>query len=731
MTYNYPLGALVAFILAGMGTMALVFGVNNLRESEKTKINIQMFLVCVCVFVWDFGYAWMSMCYDSDFAYIPRAMALLAVYMYMVFILKYVALITGYKKLHNKLIIFGILGLISWPQIITKSAVTFTATPWGYWYYSKMSAARIIQFVCVLLGLFEYYVIIAYGKKKAETKLEQHVLSKFEIFGPVLFTGYIFDTLFPSILNTPAVPGSGIAAFIAAMILFNIAQINRIYGLSKENVSQYVFDDVRVPVIITNTKDLILLYNKYTTEFLNVGDDELTGCGIHDYFDVVEGMHVEVRGHEKECILEKTDIIDKFGEKLYNIYFVRDITEERKSYRLMQKSKEDAEEANRAKSDFLANMSHEIRTPMNAIIGMSQVIIDNKEVPEHVLPQVNEIKIAGTNLLGIINDILDMSKIEAGKFELVKDEYDLAVLIHEISSIVRARLRQSEVRFVVDMDDTLPRYMVGDMGRIRQILMNVIGNAIKFTKTGSIVLRISWNKFEEAPDILFDVTDTGIGIKPEDIDKIFGKYDQVDTKKNKSIQGTGLGLAISKNLSIIMGGIITVDSVYGEGSTFHIVINQDIDKYTAIGADVVREIQEGSFIIPIKEEIVATVKSDKRVLVVDDSKVNLMVAKGLLKKYEVKVDTAVSGAESIEMVQKEKYDLVFMDQMMPEMDGVEAMHHIRDLGDEYTKLPIIALTANAIGGTREQLIAEGFNDYLAKPINVVELDRVLNTQMAD
>ena len=293
-----------------------------------------------------------------------------------------------------------------------------------------------LQVICVLIGLIDYYYILYVGFKKAKSKREKYVLKKFGLFGPILLTGYTFDTLIPTVFNIPAIPGSGIAAFIASMILFYVATINRLQGLSVENVSQYVFSDVRVPVIITDVDNKVVMCNSFTHEFLNVDKVDIIGKDISQYLEASEDDSYFVKSSNakagkgslkirKECVPESTDIIDKFGEKLYTIYFLRDITEERKAFKLMQKSKDEAEKANRAKSDFLANMSHEIRTPMNAIIGMSQIILDNNDTSESVATQVNEIKIAGTNLLGIINDILDMSKIEAGRIELIKDDYEI------------------------------------------------------------------------------------------------------------------------------------------------------------------------------------------------------------------------------------------------------------------------------------------------------------------
>lgn len=723
----YILSSLIAFILLGMGLFALFSGSEIFFGNKESKSGLEMFIVCICIFFWDAGYAWMSISYESDFAYIPRAIALLAVFLYTVFIIRYVAIVLNYNKKDLKIILVAIcaLAVISWPQIITKKAVTFEMTPWGYWYYSKMSLARIMQFLSVLLGMVEYYKIMAYGMKNAGSKREKYVIKRFCTFGPILFVGYFLDTLIPSIFHIPAVPGSSIAAFASSMIILHISRVNRVFGLSKENVSQYVFEDVNIPVIITGNDRRIVLCNNSTLTYLNCSLTDIRNHSIHEFFSETPEDYYIVNGSNRECTLDKTVIKDNYGEPIYSIYFVRDITEERINFRLMQKSKEDAEEANRAKSDFLANMSHEIRTPMNAIIGMSQIVLESGELSDDVTAQVNEIKIAGTNLLGIINDILDMSKIEAGKYELVVEPYELPGFIHEISSLINARLSDSSVKFILDIDPTLPKVLIGDELRIRQILMNILGNAIKFTEKGSITFKVTWNHYEKAPDILYDITDTGIGIRPEDKETIFGKFDQVDIKRNKNIKGTGLGLAISRNLAILMGGYVTVESEYGKGSTFHIVMCQEVSEYEPIGEKVANELNSNKYIAPVETTSVVEMKTGASVLVVDDSKVNLMVATGLLKKYGMEIDVASSGQESIEKVQKKDYNIVFMDQMMPEMDGIEALKRIRALGGKYESLHIVALTANALKETRNFLINEGFDDYITKPINGDELNRVI------
>jgi len=726
---EYITGSISAFILLAMGVASVIAGGYNVYENERSKSGRMMFLATVCVFFWNFGYAWMSMCYDSDFAYVPRAIALLSITFFMFFILKYVGMVTGYpnKKLNIFLVVFWASSLFAWVLIIQKSAVTFTRTYWGYWYYSQMSKARIVQFVSIIAAIIQYYIVLNYGINKTIYERQKLVFKQFKWFGPIMFTGYILDTLLPTFFDIAAVPGSCIGAFFAAMTLFFVSQKNKVFGLSKVNVSQYVFNDVRVPVIITDEIGVILLHNDYASEYINQGREELDGKQIKSFFTDIEGEIVKIAGTEIECKLEKTDVRDKFNSLLYTIFFVWDVTKEQEAYRIAEESRIIAEDANRAKSNFLANMSHEIRTPMNAIIGMSDILCEEKNLSPDTLSKVKDIRNAGTNLLGIVNDILDISKIESGKYELIIDEYEVPSLINDITTIIDARLYETRVKFDLEIDGSIPRILQGDLKRIREILLNVAGNAVKFTKQGSISLKITWNGDKNSPVIYFDISDTGIGIKEEHLKDIFDEFSQVDTRRNRSIQGTGLGLAISKNLAKLMGGDITVESEYEKGSNFHIFIRQGINKYEPVGETNVNALLKRNYGTEVrKNEVDLFKRLGSRVLLVDDTMINLKVASHLLKRYEITVDTATSGAEAIRMVQNTDYDLVFMDHMMPEMDGVEATKHIRELGDKYKDLVIIALTANALSEAKEMFLREGMQDFLAKPIEIKLLDELLN-----
>lgn len=498
----------------------------------------------------------------------------------------------------------------------------------------------------------------------------------------------------------------------------------------------------------------------------------------------------------------------------------------------------EARQAEHYKSDFLANMSHEIRTPMNAIVGMCELILRESGLNESVRENCFNIQTSGRSLLAIINDILDFSKIESGKLELIPDEFNIASTLNTVINMSEARRGNKKIEIIIKADPNIPRGIIGDEVRIRQVIVNLMTNAIKYTEKGYVTLTVSQSKQDYGINLLVSVADTGIGITEENIEKLFTSFRQVDTKKNRSVEGTGLGLAISKRLITQMGGFIGVKSEYGVGSEFRFVIPlkvsderpfvtikdpQDIhaagifaenserlkQHYSEMGrqlnvdfkcSDSIEElerlaasgnithyfaakeeyiknaeffgkaadkakvfvVQERLDAIELPENInclfkpfyvisVASALNNEnmvlnlnerrgsdirfsapkaRVLIVDDNAINLKVAVGLMQPYHMQMMTAESGRAAINMLRSKDIDIVFMDHMMPEMDGVEATKKIREMeGDYYKKLPIIALTANAVNGVREMFIQEGLNDFLAKPIELTALDRILRNYL--
>ncbi len=394
-----------------------------------------------------------------------------------------------------------------------------------------------------------------------------------------------------------------------------------------------------------------------------------------------------------------------------NILFV-DMTE-------VVNAMERAEAADKAKSNFLANMSHEIRTPMNAIVGMAEFILRDS-ADEVAKRHATRIKSASRTLLTIINDILDFSKIESGKMELVNDSYQLSHLIADITSMLNARLQTKPVTFKTEIDGNIPNRLYGDEVRLKQILINLLGNALKFTHGGSITLTLRHEKIDATHCRLFGtVSDTGIGIKPEDLKNIFSSFTQVDTRRNRAVEGTGLGLAICRQLIELMDGSIRVESEYGKGTTFFFDVVSAVEGWQNLSEAQMTPMERAgaafhaTFCAP-----------EARALVVDDNEMNLEVAEGILEPYKIKIVRAVNGPEALERFAEETFDIIFMDHMMPGMDGVEAMRRIRMMkgGEEAV---IVALTANALSGAAAEYKKLGFQAFLAKPIAPKSMENIL------
>lgn len=387
----------------------------------------------------------------------------------------------------------------------------------------------------------------------------------------------------------------------------------------------------------------------------------------------------------------------------------------------LENARQEADAANQSKSLFLAKMSHEIRTPINAIIGMNEMILREEDRPE-IIEYGLDVRSSAYSLLSTINDILDMSKIESGKMELVPVEYDVSSLVHDIVNMISMKAKDKGLDVIVSVDETIPSRLFGDDVRLRQILINLLNNAVKYTENGSVTFAVNCIIRESKAILDFEVRDTGIGIKEEDLEKLFAEFERIDEKRNRNIEGTGLGMSIATQLLALMGSQLKVKSTYGKGSLFYFTIEQDIMDLQPLG-DIKERIKEQS--LEYTHEV-GFVAPDAKLLVVDDNTVNRKVFVNLLKDLQMTIDEAGGGYECLDMVKNNQYDMIFLDHMMPDLDGIQTLDELRKLdGWKDNHTPVIALTANALSGAREMYLEHGFADYLSKPFRPEMLEEML------
>ena len=505
---------------------------------------------------------------------------------------------------------------------------------------------------------------------------------------------------------------------LLSCIFMSIAVVK--YGLFDpvKNAKNYIIDNLKEAVIVTDADHRFLFLNSMADKIITSinkeqgysTDDKIYAFiqGSQDFFDWKD-RHYQV----EETVLKDNELIQGY------MMTIVDVTKIIEQNHLMKRLVLQTEDTNRAKTNFVSNMSHEIRTPMNSIVGITEILLRSRHSPKEQEYLLN-IQSSGRVLLTIINDVLDCSKMEAGKMQLFDEPYDTCSLFHDLRISMENRIGHSGLELIYDIDQDIPCKLKGDMGRIRQVIINLVNNAIKYTEKGSV--RFSVHVRQKNTDkvmLYYEVADTGIGIRKEDQKILFDAFQRVEMDRNRYVEGTGLGLTISQNLVNMMGGVIEVESEYGKGSRFFFTIEQTIIDPTPVSAVNYNGQKDN---VTEKEAECLFIAPEAHILLVDDNELNLVVAKELLKPLRMQIDTAENGLQAVKMVRGSQYDLVLMDHMMPVMDGIEAAKAIRALPeDKYQKLPIIALTANAMVDARKEFLNAGMNGFVAKPIDFARI----------
>ncbi len=720
----------IVLIIASIVSLQLT-GYFFVNRKDAGQVRYYLLWMGIASFLWTFNYGVIGLCTDVQTVLVLRAIGIIGV---NIFALAEFFLATNFSGITKraKWILRAFVGFFAIIDvgIFTAPETDLVIVENGMTVLWPVACIGRSYHTIYVLGIT--LLMIANGVlwgTRVKSKREMQFVKYIFCANFTLVFCMIPDT-FLTMMNQKVIPMSGLGATCCTLVLWFGSERMNAFEISISNTIKHIYDTVNVGILVFDPEKKSVLANGQARKLLDLRGEK--GHLLENLLKISKekaDAHFEelVTKGESEfrawtqsgkhiCSAKTTVARDDYGEIYCYIMALYDMTKE-------ESIMEELALASEAKSNFLANMSHEIRTPINAVLGMDEMIL--RECKEKdILRYARNIQSSGKTLLSLINDILDFSKIESGKMDILPQNYQLASVINDCYNMIQMRAKDKGLTLIVENDDTLPSRLYGDEVRIRQVYTNILTNAVKYTQEGSITIAISYEKLQENRiNLIFSVKDTGGGIKKENIPRLFDSFERMDVRKNRYIEGTGLGLAITKEIVERMEGSIIVESEYRKGSTFTIQIPQVIVDMAPIGNIYELYVKSSVEEYQYKELFRAP---DLNILAVDDVDINLVVLKGLLKQTRVKVDTAVSARQALKMIHDKSYDIIFMDHMMPEMDGIEALQEIRrDKTHKCQNVPVIALTANAVVGVEGQYRSYGFADYLSKPIQSQSLEKMI------
>lgn len=723
---------LVACATICIGVGIFYFFINN----TKNKGRICILLLGIGGGIWALGSALYGNCTDDRLAQDFFCMTIVGFNLYVIAIVIYVACLTGVKiKGYGLMVGLGILtSLVDGVSFGSMRIRHFYRVNGRTCFTTEFHGSVFYHWMYIMLCFLCCIYIVLYWSKKIMRKSQRKYVAYIILGNTIMLLSAIPDTVLP-FYGIKSYPSSvyGVTVSFLMTVFFSIRYDT--FGISKLTVSDYLFNQIDYGVMVYDYQRTHILHNT-NAEVLFGADveqpfEELVACeGKKEEFaeQLYQGKleHCKVKCLQGNQILSVTSsmVCDEYGEMQNTIVTLVDITYEEELLERLRVS-------DRAKTDFLTNMSHEIRTPINGIMGMNSILLRQIDTlpREKIAEYAGNMQRASRTLLAIVNDILDISKIESGKMELLCEGYELASLINDCYTIVASNCKKKNLDLYMEIDENLPSILYGDDVRIRQIVNNFLSNAVKYTKRGHVILKISYSRIdEENINLRIDVKDSGIGIQKKDMENLFQNFTRLEEYKNRNIEGTGLGLSLTKRLVDMMHGEVQVESQYGEGSTFTAIIPQKVICEDGIGD--MKQIFE-NYELSVGAMMPVPQFAGAHILVVDDMEMNRIVAKEMLLQTGAIVDVAGSGEEGLTLMKEQHYDLIFMDQMMPDMDGIATFEEMKRMNHQNKTTPVIAMTANAVKGAKEMYLQHGFADYISKPIFEEKMWKILERFLAD